>query len=71
MTLCPECFKKVTDEIKAWCQANAHQDHCGFVTALLRKKMPEQAVLAVLQTIDKFCNICWDTEGTCYCSRDD
>lgn len=71
-TLCPDCYEKVMAEIVSWCQARSQKDWCGFVHHLANKKrMPIQAILVVLETIDKFCNNCWDTEGPCYCTRDD
>lgn len=58
--------------IAKWCQARSQNDWNEFVKYLAnRKRMPIQAILVVLETIDKFCNVCWDTEGRCNCARDD
>jgi len=71
-TLCPDCYEKVMAGIAKWCQERSQNDWNGFVDHLAnQKRMPLQAILVVLDALDKFCPECFDAERPCFCSRDD
>lgn len=58
-TLCPDCYGKVMTEIKAWNQTHTGKDLTFLVSALFRKRMAAQSILAVLKTLDETCLACF------------
>lgn len=69
-SLCPDCYEKVMNGIKKWCEQHSHRNSNLFIEKLFKKRLSPQAVLAVLVAIDEVCTICWDGEKDCVCAKD-
>ena len=59
------------DYVKDWCKEVSQREENVFVTKLRIEGFNYIRIAQILQVIKGVCNDCWDTEGRCYCTRDD